>query len=63
MAVNLIVSAITLLMAVFVFVWVWFPHLRALIEAPKYRVLAWREQYPEVVRPSAPPAEDALGRS
>ncbi len=50
-AVNLIVLAVTLLMAGFLFVWVCFPRLRGWIEAPKYRVLQWPSRYPDAVRP------------
>ncbi len=41
MAMNLIVLAITLLMAGFLLVWLRFPATRAWFEAPKYRVLDW----------------------
>jgi len=41
MALNLILVAITLLMAGFLLVWCFFPHVRPWIEAPKYRVLLW----------------------
>lgn len=51
-AFNLIVVAITLLMAGFVLVWVCFPRLRPWIEAPKYRILTWEERFPEAVRPA-----------
>jgi hypothetical protein len=50
-AFNLIVLAITLLMAAFLFTWARFPRLRPWIEAPKYRVLTWEERFPKVVRP------------
>lgn len=49
---NLIVLAITLLMAGFLLVWVCFPRLRAWFEAPKYRILTWEERYPEAARPA-----------
>jgi hypothetical protein len=49
-AVNLIVVAITLLMACFLVVWACVPRLRRWIEAPKYRVLEWPERYAEGVR-------------
>ena len=51
MAVNLIVLAVTLLMAGFLVVWVCFPGLRRWIEAPKYRVLQWPNRDPDAVRP------------
>ena len=41
MAINLIVLAVSLLMAGFFLVWVFFPRLRPWMEAPKYRVLDW----------------------
>jgi hypothetical protein len=50
-AVNLIVLAVTLLVAGFLLVWVCFPRLRRWIEAPKYRVLQWPNRYPEAARP------------
>jgi hypothetical protein len=46
MAVNVIVLAVTLLMAGFLFVWLAFPHLRPWFEAPKYRVLEWDRRFP-----------------
>jgi hypothetical protein len=49
-AVNLIVVAITLLLAGFLVVWACVPQLRGWIEAPKYRVLRWAERYPEAIR-------------
>ena len=53
MTVNLIVLAVTLLMAGFLFVWLAFPRMRASIEAPKYRVLEWDRRWPPAVRKSA----------
>jgi hypothetical protein len=50
MAVNLIVLAVTLLMAALLLVWVCSPRLRRWIEAPKYRVLTWEERF-SAVRP------------
>jgi hypothetical protein len=50
-AVNLIVLAVTLLVAGFLLVWVCFPRLRRWIEAPKYRVLQWPKRYPDAARP------------
>jgi hypothetical protein len=49
---NLIVLAITLLMAGFLLVWACFPRLRPWFEAPKYRILTWKERYPEAARPA-----------
>jgi hypothetical protein len=50
-AVNLIVLAVTLLVAAFLIAWVCFPRLRRWIEAPKYRVLQWPRRYPDAARP------------
>jgi hypothetical protein len=50
-AVNLIVFAVTLLVAGFLLAWVCFPRLRRWIEAPKYRVLQWPNRFPEAARP------------
>ena len=44
MAVNLIVSGVTLLMAGFLGVWIFFPRLRAWMEMPKYRFLERQRQ-------------------
>lgn len=41
MAVNVIVAAVTLLMAGFALVWLLRPDLRPWVEAPKYRVMSW----------------------
>jgi hypothetical protein len=49
-AVNLIVVAITLLIAGFVLVWACCPGLRSWIEAPKYRVLEWDDRYSDEAR-------------
>jgi hypothetical protein len=49
MAVNLIVLAITLMMAGFLLVWVCFPKLRPWIEAPKYRILTWQQRFRDPV--------------
>ncbi len=54
MAVNLIVLAITLLVACFLAVWACVPRLRGWIEAPKYRVLEWEERFGEGVRTEPP---------
>jgi hypothetical protein len=48
--VNLIVLAVTLLMAGFLAVWLGYPRLRPWIEAPKYRVLEWDRRWPSAVR-------------
>jgi hypothetical protein len=49
-AVNLIVLAVTLLMAAFVGVWIFFPRLRAWMEMPKYRFLEQQRGFPGVLR-------------
>lgn len=41
MAINLIVIAVSLLMAGFILVWLLCPQLRPWMEAPKYRILKW----------------------
>ena len=41
MAVNLIVLAVTLLMASFLVIWIAVPAIRPWIESPKYRILDW----------------------
>lgn len=38
---DVIVAAVTVLMAAFVAVWWCFPSVRAWMEAPKYRILTW----------------------
>ena len=43
MVINVIVVAVTLLMAGFVGVWLAFPRCRPWIEAPKWQPLAWDE--------------------
>jgi hypothetical protein len=60
-AINLIVGAVTLLMAGFALVWVLFPDLRAWMEAPKYRFLEQERRFPEVVRESARPSHPPSG--
>jgi hypothetical protein len=49
-AVNFIVLAVTLLMASFVGVWIFFPRLRAWMEMPKYRFLEQQRGFPDVLR-------------
>ena len=58
MAVNLIVLAVTLLMAAFVSVWILFPRLRAWMEMPKYRFLERQRQFPSVLRERQPTREE-----
>jgi hypothetical protein len=48
--INLIVLTVTLLMLGFVAVWVFAPHLRAWLEAPKYRFLERERRFPGVTR-------------
>ncbi len=50
MTVNLIMLAVTLVMAGFLAVWLCYPRLRPWIEAPKYRVLEWDRHWPAAVR-------------
>lgn len=45
MAMNLLMLAVTLLMAAFFLVWLCFPRSRSLFEAPKYRVLEWEKAF------------------
>jgi hypothetical protein len=52
-AVNLIVLAVTLMMAAFLLAWLLFPGLRCRIEAPKYRVLEWDQRNPPAERQPA----------
>ena len=54
MAVNLIVLGVTLLMAGFLSVWLFFPRLRAWMELPKYRFLEEQRRFPEVCREGRP---------
>jgi hypothetical protein len=58
-AVNLIVLAVTLLMAAFLGVWIFFPRLRAWMEMPKYRFLEQQRRFPGVVRDPPPQREEA----
>jgi hypothetical protein len=51
MAIDLIVLAVSALMAGFFGVWLFFPRLRPWMEAPKYRVLRWPNRCPDAVRP------------
>ncbi len=44
MAVNLIVSAVTLLGTGYLALWALRPDLRRAIEAPKYRIAAWTKK-------------------
>jgi hypothetical protein len=58
MALNLILAAITLLMAGFLLVWCCLPRLRPWIEAPKYRVLQWERREQEGPAPPGVPGAD-----
>jgi hypothetical protein len=49
-AINLIVLAVTFLMAAFVGLWLFFPRLRTWMEMPKHRFLEQQRLYPDVVR-------------
>jgi hypothetical protein len=57
MAVNLIVLAVTLLMAAYVGVWIFFPRLRAWMEMPKYHFLEHQRRFEEVLRNPQPRRE------
>lgn len=48
MVINLIVLAVTLLMVTFLTVWIFFPRLRAWMEAPKHRFLREQRRFPNV---------------
>ena len=50
MVTNLIVLTVTLLILGFVVVWLFFPHLRGWLEAPKYRFLERERRFPGVTR-------------
>ena len=54
MAVNLIVAAVTLMMAGFLAVWIAFPRVRGWMEAPKYRFLEEQRRFPVVRREPGP---------
>jgi hypothetical protein len=56
-AVNLIVLAVTLLMAAFVGVWIFLPRLRAWMEMPKHRFLELQRRFPSVLRDHQPERE------
>jgi hypothetical protein len=56
-AVNLIVLAVTLLLAAFTGVWIFFPRLRAWMEFPKYRFLDSQRRFPSVLRSVSPETE------
>lgn len=58
MVINCIVAFVTLLMAGFVAVWVFFPRLRRWIEEPKYRFLEQQRRFPEVARETVPRNDD-----
>lgn len=55
MVVNLIVLVVTLLMAGFVAVWLFFPRLRGWMEEPKYRFLEEQRRFPDVSRERSRP--------
>ena len=60
MAVNLIVMAVTLLMAAHVGVWIFCPRLRAWMEMPKYRFQEQQQQFPALVRDPHQVKEESL---
>lgn len=62
MVINLIVGFVTLLMAGFVAVWIFVPHLRRWIEEPKYRFLEHQRQFPTISRDVSPVDSDESRR-
>jgi hypothetical protein len=50
MAINLIVAAVTLLMAGFALVWALSPSLRTWMESPKERFIETIDRFPRTVR-------------
>jgi hypothetical protein len=50
MAVNLIVLAVTVLVAGFVAIWIAVPRVRPWMEMPKHRFLERQRGFPEVIR-------------
>ena len=58
MAVNLIVVAVTILVAGFVAVWIAVPGLRPWVEMPKHRFLQRQRRFPGVQRGSGPQAQE-----
>ena len=61
MVINFIVLAVTVLMLVFLAVWIFFPRLRAWMEVPKYRFLRQQRSFP-VVRHDRQPGTAGLSR-
>jgi hypothetical protein len=61
LAVNLIVLGVTLLMAAFVGVWIFFPRLRVWMEMPKHRFLESQRQFPSVLRDRQPVKKEPFG--
>jgi len=61
-AVNLIVLAVTLLMAAFICVWIFFPRLRAWMEMPKYRFLERQRRFHGVFRDPQHGRKDTSGQ-
>ncbi len=57
MVINLIVLGVTLLLAAFVAVWVFFPRLRVWMEVPKYRFLEQQRRFPGVRHDRPPEGE------
>jgi hypothetical protein len=56
--INLIVLAVTVLMAGFLAVWILSPRLRAWMEMPKYRFLEQQRRFPGVLRDHQPESEE-----
>jgi hypothetical protein len=61
MAVNLIVLAVTLLVAGFIAVWFCFPPLRSWMEQPKQRFLEGQRRFPAVARDAELPNAVPVG--
>jgi hypothetical protein len=62
MAVNVIVLAVTLLVAGFIAVWMTVPSLRPWMEVPKYRFLGRQRSFPGVEREAAHDASQGAER-
>ncbi len=58
MVINVIVLAVTLLMAAFLSIWIFFPRMRACMEEPKYRFLEQQRRFPDVYRDRFPGSEE-----
>ncbi len=61
MAVNIIVLAVTLIMAGYLGVWIFVPRLRAWMELPKYQFLEQQRRFHGVLRDPQPSSEETPG--